>query len=126
MNKFLNMEIQNSNSIFEYLFHNKIPAHAFLEDVTQLKGALIGWDDNFLLLLDGEKIQLISLKRLLRLEADTVKIIEKNVPKPELVKPKISAVINEIEAPAQAEKEKSADGQNKQFKDRLDQLVRNW
>lgn len=124
MSDFLSAGVKNSALIFDYLFQNNIISYAFLEDGTKLKGRLVGWDDQFLLLLDGETIQLLSLKHLLRLEATTVNSGEKNIPKPEPKKPKITATTDE-KVPETTEKA-DVTQQGNPSKDRLDQLVRNW
>lgn len=137
--------ILNSDLVLNYLIRNKNSFTLYLEDGTKLNGTLLGWDANFLLLKEGKFLHMIRISSISRLQADLDQIIqvgsevkrENSIPPP-VEAPKANTMISTSSPlskfkPTLAEvKTASTNNENNNsvekegFKDRLDQLVRNW
>ena len=128
-----------SSLIFTQLVKNKTMLTAYLEDGTKLSGRLLGWDNDYLLLLYGKTLQMIPAGKLVRIQAElenvptteTPEVFEVEAPViPERPKPKFTpepAEGNEIKDQLMAEKAQNATNKDKPpAKERLDHLVKNW
>lgn len=127
----------NSSLIFDQLLKNKTMLTAYLEDGTKLSGRLLGWDDNYLLILYGKTLQMIPAGKLARLQAELENVPVAEAPEvseepiiPERPKPKFTpepAEGSEIKDQLMAEKTLNASNKDKPpAKERLDHLVKNW
>lgn len=120
----------NSSILFNHLLQNKLSLTIYLDDGTNVKGTLVGWDVDYFIIRDGETIQMIRAQKLARLQTELGNptsasvSIKSEAPKP---REKIKPVINEIKESFVVEESSEEFGQNKgHFKERLDKLVKNW
>jgi sRNA-binding regulator protein Hfq len=144
MNEF-EIGILNSDLVLNYLFRNKNSFTLYLEDGAKLSGTLLGWDADFLLLKEGKFLHMVRLSRISRLQADLEQITqagsdvkrEKSISTP-VEAPKVNTLTStsspfaklkptlaEVKTPP-ASNENNSSAEKEDFKDRLDQLVRNW
>lgn len=141
MNEF-DAGIFNSGLVLNYLLRKKNDFILYLEDGTKLSGTLLGWDSDFLLIKDGKYLQMVRIKKILRLQAeiDQISAIDsaavpdeyssssnanKAMASRSTVPAKLKPVLTEVKIPA-AGAENSGVKENNDFKERLDNLVRNW
>jgi hypothetical protein len=120
----------NSSLAFNHLLKNKCALTAYLDDGTKLSGCLLGWDQEFLLILFGKTLQMIPAGKLVRLQAELDNVPLAEAPEvPELSKPKFTpepAEGNEIKDQLMADKIQNTNKDLPPAKDRLDHLVKNW
>ncbi len=142
MNK-LELSVFNSGLILNYLLRNKSAFTLYLDDGTKLKGVLLGWDAEFLLIKEDHFLQMIRLGKITRLQAEWDQLIAtdnllmqdnpnppvaetaKLNPSPSSVLSNFKPTLTEIKTPS-VSSEKSNSGERSDSKNRLDQLVNNW
>ena len=128
MNELDSLGFLTSDLIFNYVLKNKLAVTIYLEDGTKLRGNLAGWDSDFLSLYDGDTLQVLQVKKILRLQAELNNVTPLELPpKAEVAKPKFTPVLTEVqpvETDSKAVAEEQPDKPHPQ--DRLDSLVRNW
>lgn len=139
--------ICNSGLVLNYLLRTKNSFTLYLEDGAELNGTLLGWDADFLLVKEGKFLHMVRISRILRLQADLERIIQadsgvvRENPNPSSVEaPKVNAftststssplskykpILTEVKTPP-AGSENTTSGEKGDFKNRLDQLVKNW
>ncbi|MGE5582111.1 MAG: hypothetical protein ACM3X9_06180 [Bacillota bacterium] len=121
----------NSGQIFSHLLKNKTILTLFLDDGTKLTGRLLGWDNDFLVILYNKTLQIVAARKVNRLQAELENTPASEPPAisaPEIAKPKITPAPqqgNEIKDQLMAEKARIAERDNSPAKDRLDNLVQN-
>ncbi|NLY76238.1 MAG: hypothetical protein GX075_13225 [Firmicutes bacterium] len=140
MNEF-NAGIFNSSLVLNYLLRKKSDFILYLEDGAKLSGTLLGWDSDFLLIKDGKYLQMVRINKILRLQAEMDQIsavdsaavtteyssssnADKTMASGNTVPPKLKPVLTEVKTPATGAENSGAKGND--FKERLDNLVRNW
>lgn len=142
MNEF-DTGIVTSSLVLNYLLRNKSNCTLYLEDGVKLNGVLLGWDNDFLLIKEGKFLHMAQLKRVLRLQAELDQItgmtgestvesvnqpfIESNKSISITAGPlsKFKPTLTEVKAPT-AIKETDNSEAKSDFKNKLDQLVKNW
>jgi hypothetical protein len=130
----------NSGLVFNHLLKNKTPLILYLEGGAKISGRLIGWDQNYLIMLCEKSLQMVPNHKLERLQAEFDNIpnaesrdtTEKNAD-PELFspisKPKFTLEPGEgteIKDQIMASKPQNTDTDSVPAKERLDHLVKNW
>lgn len=128
MNELDSLGFLTSDLIFSYVLKNKLVVTIYLEDGTKLRGNLAGWDSDFLSLYDGSALQMLQVKKILRLQAELNNVAPLELPpKPEAAKPKFTPVFTEVQPAETGSKAVAAEQPDKPYpQDRLDNLVRNW
>ncbi len=135
--------IFNSGMVLNYLLRKRSSFTLYLEDGTKLTGTLLGWDADFLLIKEGKYLQMVRINMISRLQAELDQIIAKdsavlqeNLTQSISETPKENAytssplakfkpTLTEVKAPPTVNENNNSD-QKGDFKDKLEQLVRNW
>lgn len=132
-----------SDVLFGYLITQKIALTVYLEDGTTLTGIVLGRDDVFLLLMENTILRMIQIAKIIHLHADVNFAIEDLPVQLNGLNPKViltkgasapqtamsGAATGKVIPPGPgAAPVPSSEGQStkENFKNRLDQLVRNW
>lgn len=131
----------NSGLVLNYLLRKKISFTLFLADGFKLTGTLLGWDADFLFVKDGNNLQMIQIKKVTRLQTDLEQIIavdsivkQENFTPPPVetnqiainppsVLSKYKPTLSEVKPAADENTDSDKKGE---FKNKLDQLVKNW
>lgn len=141
MNEF-DTGIITSSLVLNYLLRTKSNCTLYLEDGVKLSGILLGWDNDFLLIKEGKFLHMVQAKKVLRLQAEIDQItgasentlenpnhpfVESNRPNSFVVGsvPKFKPTLTEVKAPAAIKEADDSEAKN-DYKDKLDQLVKNW
>lgn len=144
MNEF-DIGIFNSGLVLNYLLRNKNSFTLYMEDGAKLNGTLLGWDTDFLLVKEGKFLHMVRITAISRLQAELDQLLQgdqevrrENPNPPSIEAPKgnsftsistplskFKPTLTEVKTPPERE-EKIDSGDKGDFKDRLDQLVRNW
>ncbi|NLW46483.1 MAG: hypothetical protein GXY86_03990 [Firmicutes bacterium] len=135
----------NSNLVLNHLIRDKNSFALYLEDGTKLNGTLLGWDADFLLIKEGKFLHMVRISRISRLQADLEQIIQvgsdvkrENSSPPPVEAPRVNTLTStltplvklkptlaEVKTPP-SNNDDNISAEKEGFKDRLDQLVRNW
>lgn len=135
--------IFNSGLVLNYLLRNKSSFNIYLEDGAKITGTLLGWDADFLLIRDGKFLQMVRIKKILRLQAELEQIIamDSTVIKENLNPPsnepsrinslssnsmaKFKPTLTEVKTPPTTHENEISEVKS-EVKDKLDHLVKNW
>lgn len=128
MNELDSFGFLTSDLIFNYILKNKLTISVYLEDGTKLRGNLAGWDADFLSLYDGSTLEMLQVKKIIRLQAELSNVTPLTIPpQQEPAKPKFTPVLTEVQpAAAESKAASQAESDKPHSQDRLDNLVRNW
>lgn len=119
----------NSSLVYDHLIKSKSALTAFLEDGAKFSGRLIGWDQDYLIILSGKTLQMFPTDKLVRLQAELDDTPVETPATSDLPKPKFTPepiAGNDIKDQIMASKPQNADKDLPPAKDRLDHLVKNW
>lgn len=133
----------NSGLVLNYLLRKRSSFTLYLDDGAKLVGTLLGWDADFLLIKEGKFLQMVQIKKILRLQAELEQIMaidsevmQKNLNPPAIEGTKINSsaadiltkfkpTLTEVKTPSTDRENANSEGKV-DFKDKLDHLVRNW
>lgn len=143
MNEF-ELSVLNTGLILNCLLRKKSKFTVYLDDGLKLTGTLLGWDADFLLIKEGDFLQMVRFGKITRLQAELDEILATDNPvtqnnsnpaSTEMMKfnpsPSSSVLSNfkpiltEVKTPS-GNSEKVNPGERSDSKNRLDQLVKNW
>jgi hypothetical protein len=117
----------NSDWALGHLVKNKTLLTVYLEDGTVLTGTVLGKDDVFLLIMEDTILHMIQINKLIRIQSEvSLDSIADLLGKSGNLKPKVIPVINEQNNPPPLAPSAEDNSNKDHFKNRLDQLVRNW
>ncbi len=133
----------NSGLVLTYLLRNKSSFTLYLEDGAKLSGTLLGWDADFLFVKESNYLQMVQLKKITRLQTE----LEQNIAADPVVRqensnpskteanrinatasstlPKFKPTLTEVKTPSTVNDNNNSE-EKRDFKNKLDQLVRNW
>lgn len=132
--------VLNSGLVLNYLLRKKNAFTLYLDDGVKLTGTLLGWDADFLLVKDGNLLQMVRFGKIARLQAGLEQLmavdnsVKQNNPETETTdsNPSLSSVfssfkptLTEVKTPSGSPGKSNSD-EKSDPKNRLDQLVKNW
>ncbi|HEX3047031.1 MAG TPA: hypothetical protein VHY08_19915 [Bacillota bacterium] len=117
----------NSDWAFGFLLKNKTVLTVYLEDGTVLRGTVLGKDEVFLIIMENTILHLAQISKIIRIQTEVnVDSIAELLGKTGNQKPKVIPVINDQNNPPPLASSAEDNSNKEHFKNRLDQLVRNW
>lgn len=132
--------VLNSGLILNYLLRKKSAFTLYLDDGVKLTGTLLGWDADFLLVKEGNLLQMVRFGKITRLQTELEQLmavdngVKQNNPEtvttnsnpsPSSVFSSFKPTLTEVKTPS-GNPGKSTSGKKSDPKNRLDQLVKNW